>query len=93
MKEYDEIVKLYREIGREFRVLGAEKVFLMNSRTNSVLTEGMKVESAVEGLAKKEQLQEQCSKMWPFLKADITLIDESSDQNMVNEIYEDGIVL
>ena len=34
MKLSYEIVDLYREIGKEFRRLGAEKVILLKSRTN-----------------------------------------------------------
>ena len=92
MKEYQDIVDLYREIGREFRSLGAEKVFLMNSRTNVDSEKEMYLEIAVEGAIQKEKAEEK-KQLWPFLEMTITVIDEISDRDSVNEIYEDGIIL
>lgn len=96
MKTSYEIVDLYREIGKTFKDMGAEKVVLVNSRTNvksSSFTEEIFLEIAVEGNVDQKMLEKTACEKWPFLSMDLMVLDESSDQNLVSEIMEDGIFI
>lgn len=88
-----EVVDLYREIGKEFRNLGAEKVILIQSRTNPENTEEMFLEVAVEGFVEKELLLRKSQEFWPFVSMEVTILDEMSDRECVSEIMEDGIFI
>lgn len=88
-----EVVDLYREIGKEFRSLGAEKVILIQSRTNPENTEEMFLEVAVEGFVEKELLLRKSQELWPFVSMEVTVLDEISDRECVSEIMEDGIFI
>lgn len=96
MKTSYEIVDLYREIGKTFKDMGAEKVVLVNSRTNvksSSFTEEIFLEIAVEGNVDQKMLEKTACEKWPFLSMDLMVLDERSDQNLVSEIMEDGIFI
>lgn len=88
-----EVVELYREIGREFRQLGAEKVILLHSRTNPEKVEEMILEIAVEGFVEKEKLNVKSKERWPFLTIEIILVNELNNHELENEIMEDGIII
>lgn len=88
-----EVVDLYREIGKEFRSLGAEKVILIQSRTNPENTEEMFLEVAVEGFVEKELLLRKSQELWPFVSMEVIVLDEMSDRECVSEIMEDGIFI
>lgn len=88
-----EVVDLYREIGKEFRSLGAEKVILIQSRTNPGNTEEMFLEVAMEGFVEKELLLRKSQELWPFVSMEVTVLDEMSDRECVSEIMEDGIFI
>ena len=96
MKTSYEIVDLYREIGKTFKDMGAEKVVLVNSRTNvksSSFTEEIFLEIAVEGNVDQKMLEKTACEKWPFLSMDLMVLDERSDQNLGSEIMEDGIFI
>lgn len=93
MKIQYEIVDLYREIGRTFHQLGAEKVTLLHSRTNPENVEEIILEIAIEGFVKKEELSVKSRELWPFLKIEFILVNELDDHELVNEIMEDGIII
>ena len=89
--KYYEITNLYREIGKEFRSLGAERVLLVSSRTCNTSDREMILEVAVEGLENAAQLQEHAEKMWPSVQVQVILIGET--ENRWIDLEEDGIVL
>lgn len=93
MKKTYEVVDLYREIGKEFRRLGAEKVALLHARTNHENAVEMFLEIAVEGFVEKERLLEKGQELWPFLSIELIVLNEVTDKNLVLEIMEDGIII
>ena len=93
MKKTYEVVDLYREIGKEFRRLGAEKVILLHAKTNPQNVEEMYLEVAVEGFVEKEKLLAKSREEWPFLSMEIMVLDEVMDKELVLEIMEDGIII
>lgn len=89
--KYYEITNLYREIGKEFRSLGAERVLLISSKTCNTAEREMILEVAVEGVENAVPLQEHAEKMWPSVQVQVILTGET--ENGWVDLEEDGIVL
>ena len=87
----DTVTELYRQIGRIFRGYGAERVILMNARTEVTGTD-MELELAIDGMFDMEEIRQMCKKQWPQIG--ITLIDlNEADDMVLREAIEDGVLL
>lgn len=89
--KYYEITELYRQIGREFRALGAERVILVSSRVCKDSEREMFLEVAVEGSLNSAELQQHADTLWPQVAVKVIIIEEMV--NRLDEMEEDGIVL
>ena len=93
----DEITQLYRQIGRELRELGAERIFLLSSKykevaeTNAQLE--LRLELAVTGEPDKKVWKQKQKMLWPFLEIQTYYAEEELDGALDVEIIEDSIQL
>ena len=89
--EYYEITDLYRQIGREFRALGAERVILVSSRGCRASEQELLLEVAVEGILSTTELQQHADALWPHVAVQVVMMEENISR--LDEMEADGIVL
>ena len=87
----DQITKLYREIGKEFHLLGADSVILVHSRITGPASDHISMEIAVSGDASVSKLKQYASRRWESIEMEIVSLEE--DPEKAENAYADGIVL
>lgn len=88
---YEEITKIYREIGKKFHKLGAEQVVLLKARSYQEQEIQLSLELAVDGQSDLNKMFEQAKLCWP--QVEISILDMNKNPNLMQEIAEDGIIL
>lgn len=88
---YDEITKLYREIGKKYREWGAEQVVLLKSRSFQDDEMEMMLEIAVDGMMNSDVLRKKSNILWPHIH--IKILDLNENPNLIEEVIEDGMIL
>ena len=88
---YDEITKLYREIGKKYREWGADKVYLLKSHVNLDGEIQMCLEIAIGGMMIIEDIQKHSKLCWPDIM--INILDLNEQPNLIGEIVADAVLL
>ena len=65
------VLELYREIGKEFREHGAERVALLSSRTCCQGVYEIELEVAADGLIDDNELHQISKDHWPYVQMKI----------------------
>ena len=90
--KYQDIAGLYREIGRDFRGFGADRVKLLKSKK---LLDGVyefEMTIVVSGYSTAEAMRTYAKKKWPDIKMEIWLEQDLMMSNR-EELMEDGVLL
>jgi len=90
--DYQDITNLYRQIGRDFRGFGADKVKLLKSK---MLLDGVyefEMTIVVSGCSTAEAMRTYAKKKWPDIKMEIWLEQDLMMSNR-EELMEDGVLL
>ena len=86
---YQEITDLYQEIGRTFRSLGAQRVYLMHSRTVSHEEHEVELEIVLDTEEEAASFLAEAKKRWPSVCMKISRVTD--DMNRDEELMEDAI--
>lgn len=91
MKSTKDAAELYREIGRQFREFGADQVVLLSSKNDKETFEIIELQIAVEGIVNKKELETVCLKLWPQIRFELMIDDESDGGLLHQEMIEEGV--
>ncbi len=90
--DYQEIVDFYRQLGREFHSLGADKVVLCQSKKLMSGNYKMELSVLVFGCDSKDIFESHARKTWPDMKIEV-LMENQLMLDQRDELMEDGVLL
>jgi len=88
-----EITMLYRQLGRELRKLGAERIFLLSSKYIDETKGRLLLELAVTGAVDEEVWEKKRKSCFSEIDMKMIFLDDEIDEQLDAEVLEDSIQL
>lgn len=82
---------LYREIGTALHQMGAYRAVIVKAKATPEQMPKMRLEIAVDGGIDIKKAAEQCEKQWPEVRIGLLDLTDFSNQDLMQEVIEDGI--